>query len=303
MINDWIVRLAPWILGLIALGFLLIARLVIRDLIIMRSGHYYVVREDARKRALRSAGLAALVLVAGVSFGLYARALSQRPRISTSIPGSTPTISAHRPTATPTFTNMPSPTLVPSPSSRPSTTTPVLTPTPSVELPPPLLTVTSLPSAVPALPNARLGAITFAAGAKEVKCPAPPSGAGQTEFEAGTPKICAYFLVYNMARNTMWTAVWYKEGKYVAGDPLLWTDAPDGVGVAFYAEPGRQPGRWELRLYIEGRLQSIGAFIVKPPPGSATPQPAPASATSQPTISSATPEPALTPTPNGTPAN
>lgn len=76
-----------------------------------------------------------------------------------------------------------------------------------------------------------------------------------------------------MLRNSMWLAAWYRDGKYVAGDPLLWDGPANGVGIAFYAEPGRQAGRWELRLYIEDRLQSTGTFTVSVPAATPTPPP------------------------------
>jgi hypothetical protein len=87
----------------------------------------------------------------------------------------------------------------------------------------------------------------------------------------GVPKICAYFSVRNLLRNTAWTAAWYVDGQYDAGDPLLWDGPANGIGIAFYGEPGRQPGRWELRLYIEDRLQSTGTFTVSLPAAAPTP--------------------------------
>jgi len=274
MVNDWIVRLSPWILGLAALGFILTVWAASRAFRTMRTGLYYVVREEARKRGLRLTAVAVLILVAGITLGVYARVISLRPRINLPVPSNTPTVAAQLPTDTPSPTTEPSLTFTPSPPPLPPTETPTPTPThiPPELLPPPLRTLTPLPSAVTASPNTQFGPITFGAGPQEGKCPANPPGSSISEFETGTPKICAYFLVYNMAHNTLWTAAWYKNDKYIAGDPLPWDDFANGIGIAFYNEPGRQPGRWELRLYIEDRLQSSSVFTVSVPAATPTPE-------------------------------
>lgn len=272
MIKEWIVRLSPWILGLAALGFVLIVWAAVRAFQLARTGPYYVIRQQARRRGFGLIGVAAAILVGGIAWGLYLPTLRPQPALSTPTPVPSPTWTVQIPTATPSPTS--SPTLTPSVTPAPptATSTATSTPTRAPDLPPPLLTLTPLPSIVPAAANAGFGSITFTAGPPE-KCPPSPAGPGRSEFQVGIPKICAYFQVRNMLRNSMWLAAWYRDGKYVAGDPLLWDGPANGVGIAFYAEPGRQAGRWELRLYIEDRLQSTGTFTVSVPAATPTPPP------------------------------
>ncbi len=245
-----------------------------------RRGSYYVVREQARARALRLAGLSILGIVITFGLSFYIDYLAGR------------FVSVARVTATPTPTSLPlRPTITPSPeaptgtaSPRPTTTplpVPTASPTPTrippTDLPPTLLT--PLPSAVPAVPNASFGPIQFGSAFVSFQL------AGISSiFPRDTPIIHATFLVRNMNRDAAWTAAWYKDGKYVAGDPLLWNFLPNTVGHVYYGQPGGfKPGQWELRLYIEDRLQSKGTFTIL-------------NATSTPTITP-TPLPTATETP------
>lgn len=272
MINEWIVRLSPWILGLAALGFVLIVWAAVRAFRLARSGPYYVIRQQARRRGFGLIGVAAAILVGGIALGLCSLANKQRLPVSTPLPVPSPTWTVQLPTATSLPTSSPTPTSSATPAPPTATATATPSPTRSPDLPPPLLTLTPLPSIVPSATNASFGSITFTAGPSE-KCPPRLTGPASSEFLVGVPKICAYFQVYNMIRNSMWMAAWYKDGKYIAGEPLLWDGPASGLGIAFYAEPGRQAGRWELRLYIEDRLQSTGTFTVSVP--AVTPTPAP----------------------------
>lgn len=275
MINDWIGRLSPWLFGLVALSFGLTAWAAIRAFHTMRTGLYYVVREEARKRGLRLAAAAAFILLVGVILAVVIQVIRRPPPVATPVALGTPTTAAPTPTGTssPTASATPTPSPLPSPTPLTPTATPTPTLIPPDKLPPSLRTFTPPPPAVTAVPGAQFGPLTFAAGAPDAKCAPSPPRTGQVEFEAGVPKICAYFSVRNMARNTVWTAAWYRGGEYIAGDPLLWDGPASGVGIAFYTEPGRRPGGWELRLYIENRLQSTGVFTVSRPTASPTPTP------------------------------
>jgi hypothetical protein len=125
-------------------------------------------------------------------------------------------------------------------------------------LPPTLLTPVA--SAVPAAENASFGPIQFGSG--YIKTTAQLTGIADS-FPRDTPIVYATFLVRNLNRNAVWTAAWYLDGKYVNGDPLLWTALPNMVGYAYFGPPGGfRPGKWELRLYIEDRLQSKATFTI-----------------------------------------
>jgi len=244
-----------------------------------RTGAYYVQREEARGRGLRLIAVAALSAL--VLFGLAALSdyLGVRPRQvarATVTPSPLPTLTAVRATETatpaeptdtpsprPTATQLPVPTATPSPTRIPPT-----------DLPPTLLT--PVPLAEPAAENASFGPVQFGSGYVNFQL----IGINNI-FPLDVPIVHATFLVRNMNHNAVWTAAWYRDGKYVAGDPLVWTALPNTIGHVFYGPPGGyKPGKWELRLYIEDRLQQKAAFTIL-------------NATATPTI---TPTPAVTAT-------
>jgi hypothetical protein len=249
-----------------------------------RSGAYYVIREAARSRGLRAILIAVSLIPVTAGLAAYADYLADHTIALVSVtemptstatrlrPTSTTTLTAEPPTGTPlprpTATPLPVPTATPSPTRIPPT-----------DLPPTLLT--PVPSAVPAAENASFGPIQLGSG--YLRENSQVTGINNV-FPLDVPVVHATFLVRNVNRNAVWTAAWYREGKYVAGDPLLWTDLPNIVGHAFFGQPGGfKPGKWELRLYIEDRLQSKATFTIL-------------NATSTPTIT-----PTFTPTAEVTP--
>jgi len=245
-----------------------------------RTGVYYVVREEARSRGLRLIGLAVLLIPVTVLLAAgmdrlairpipMARATAMSPPSTRSPASSAPiytpssALVSDTPTPRPTATPLPAPTATPSPTRIPPT-----------DLPPTLLT--PIPSAVPAVETASFGPIQLGSGYVNYQL----TGISNT-FPRDTPVIHATFLVRNLNRNAIWTAAWYRDGKYEAGEPMLWTAQPNVVGHAFYGPTGGfRPGVWELRLYIEDRLQSKATFTIL-------------DVTSTPTV---TPPPPLTPT-------
>ena len=238
--------------------------IAIRALREARSGLYYVVRETARSRGLRLILVALLVVPVTLGMAAYvdyaAGGLTVLVRVTV-----TPTFTRTAQPVQPTVTATPEPPEPPTdtPQPRPTATSlPVPTATasptriPPTDLPPTLLT--PIPSAVAAAESANFGPIQLGASYINYQL-----GAVANSFPLDTPIVYATFLVRNLNRNATWTAAWYREGKYVSGDPRLWTGAPNTVGYTFYGAPGGfRPGRWELRLYIEDRLQSKAAFTI-----------------------------------------
>jgi len=262
-------QISPAILHYIAVAARVIGAVVVVVLLIIavknlrqaRTGAYYVQREEARSRGLRLLGVT--LLSALVLFGLAALSdfLGARPANvakATVTPNPTPTVVTPEPTATST-PEEPTGTLVPRPT---ATQLPVPTATPSptrippTDLPPTLLT--PVPLAEPAAENANFGPVQFGAGYVNFQL------TGVTNiFPLDVPIVHATFLVRNLNRNAVWAAAWYRDGKYVAGDPLVWTALPNTIGHVFYGPPGGyKPGKWELRLYIEDRLQQKAAFTI-----------------------------------------
>ena len=280
-------QISPAILHYIAVAARVIGAVVVVVLLIIavnylrlaRTGAYYVQREQARGRGLRLLEVA--VLSGLVLFGLAVLLdrLGARPANvaqATVTPNPTPTVITAGPTATSTLEE-PTATLVPRPT---ATQLPVPTATststriPPTDLPPTLLT--PVPLAEPAAENASFGPVQFGAGYVNYQL------AGVANFfPLDVTIVHATFLVRNLNRNAVWTAAWYRDGKYVAGDPLVWTALPNTIGHVFYGPPGGyKPGKWELRLYIEDRLQQKATFTIL-------------NATSTPTI---TATPVITPT-------
>ena len=262
-------QISPAILHYIAVAARVIGAVVVVVLLIIavnnlrqaRTGAYYVQREEARSRGLRLLGVT--LLSALVLFGLAALSdfLGARPANvakATVTPNPTPTVVTPEPTATST-PEEPTGTLVPRPT---ATQLPVPTATPSptrippTDLPPTLLT--PVPLAEPAAENANFGPVQFGAGYVNFQL------TGVTNiFPLDVPIVHATFLVRNLNRNAVWAAAWYRDGKYIAGDPLVWTALPNTIGHVFYGPPGGyKPGKWELRLYIEDRLQQKAAFTI-----------------------------------------
>jgi len=260
-----------------AAGALVLVILAIVYLRRARSGLYYVVREESRTRGLRLLLVAVLVLPVTLGPAAYVDRLArQMPTlVAAAVLASTPTQAVKAPTISPlptatatleppTETPTPRPTVTPLP-----TATATSTRIPPTDLPPTLLT--PLPSAVPAAEDASFGPIQLGAGF--VNRQLDERG---VVFPLDVKTVHATFQVRNMNRNAPWTAAWYREGKYVAGDPLLWDSTANITGHVFYGPSGGfLPGRWELRLYIEDRLQNKAVFTIVNATSTPSPTPAP----------------------------
>jgi len=121
-----------------------------------------------------------------------------------------------------------------------------------------------IPQAVPAPPSARFFDLALTDACDErgrpIRIPTPPP----TTFPAGTERICGRFRVENMPAGAAWTAAWYREGELEDSTTLLWDGRPNQPGYIYNTRPnGFPPGRWEVRLYIEDRLQIRLAFEVR----------------------------------------
>jgi len=244
-----------------AAAVIILIVIAIRALREARSGVYYVVREKARSRGLRFMLFALLVVPVTLGTAAYVDHVAGSSVALVRVTA-TPTSTYTPQPASPTSTNTPEPP-TDTPQPRP-TTTPLPVPTatasptriPPTDLPPTLLT--PIPSAVAAVENASFGPLQLGACYVNYQLCAIA-----ISFPLDTPIVHATFLVRNLNRNATWTAAWYRDGKYVAGDPLLWTSAPNTVGHVFFGPPGGfRPGKWELRLYIEDHLQSKIAFTI-----------------------------------------
>jgi hypothetical protein len=124
---------------------------------------------------------------------------------------------------------------------------------------------------VPAGPEARINLTAFSADVANGH-PVDPG----FEFPAGDSRIY-FFLEYSgMGQGVMWTYAWYQNGEYLDGNTCLWglrdEDCPSifgrsGTNYLFYRLPGGWvPGSYEVRIWIEDRLQGTARFVVIPAP-------------------------------------
>lgn len=236
--------------GLLSIALILVGISVLYT-IRARVASIYIIRQRALRRAQR--WMLASVIALGVALlllllpSLLALVLPQPlpPPSPTATPSSTPT---PRPTSTPTVTPTPRPTA-----------TPPFIPTSTPEVPLPASLLTPLPSAVPAGSDARLAIITLAAG---VDGTGQPVDTG-VQFPAGDHYVYLFFSYRGMSEGVAWTFAVYRERELLDSFTQLWPWGPEGRTYIYYKPPeGYRPGVYEMRLFIEDRLQGIAQFTI-----------------------------------------
>jgi len=145
------------------------------------------------------------------------------------------------------------------------------TPTPVLATPPPALEQAtaapaggasmgdSLPAATK--PEPQIGEITFALGATADRQPVNPG----LLFTTGITEIHAIFTYPHMLPAYTWERVWYINDQEVSRSSAAWTGPENGV-FDYFINTGDQPllaDDWILELYVEGKLRSLGVFIIE----------------------------------------
>lgn len=223
---------------------------------------------------------AAALLAAGIILMITASRLTAVITLLTTFP--TPTL-----TSTPTRTSTPRPTLTPTPvPTRGPTATPPPIPTSTPAILPPDTALTPLPSAVPAPQDARITLITLALDRDANGRPVNPGN----EFPSGDRRVYLFFSWENMRNNIVTTFAWYKDGEFIdfCSDTWLWgTTEGRNWGehgwTSYYCRlpGGWQAGRYEIRVFIETRLQGIAQFVIVEQPTEG-PMPTPTTAAESP---------------------
>ncbi|MCJ7738890.1 MAG: hypothetical protein MUQ10_16510 [Anaerolineae bacterium] len=245
---------------LIALSLVPLA-LAAHYLRLSRQGSYYGFRRDAlRKAQYWGAGAISTLLIALVILIL-------RPPSEPSIPvepNLTPTLTATR---VPTLTPVPTETASPSPTRR-ATATPPFIPTFTPEVLPPEPAMSPLPSAVPAGPDARIMVMALAVEKDESDGPVDPGD----QFGRGFHPVYVFFEYGGMETGYTTSFAWYVDnGEYVDSclDTWVWGIPEDrqwGERGGAYLEcsppGGWQVGFYELRVFVDTRLQSVACFEV-----------------------------------------
>jgi len=250
-----------WIAYTLLLASAIPAGLTVYQLVKARRAPYYALRRAALKRsrhwilaALALQALAVLLLIAG----LYLPAVAPAPPL-------TPTIS---PTSTRAPTRTPRPTRTPTttPTRRPTATPPFI-PTPTQPVALPETALSPLPSAVPAGEDARISVITFAAGEDAAGEPVDPG----SEFPPGDQRVYLFFTFEGMEDGVTTTFAWYKGEEFIdfCSDTWLWglvegREWGERGKSSYYCKPpgGWEPGTYEIRVFIEDRLQGVAQFAI-----------------------------------------
>ncbi len=86
-----------------------------------------------------------------------------------------------------------------------------------------------------------------------------------TEFAAGSHAIYLFFSYSGMENGVARTFAWYKDGEFWprCSSYGLWDWGARGA-THFYCRPsdGWEPGEYEIRVFVEFRLQGIARFVV-----------------------------------------
>lgn len=239
-----------------------------------RLAPYYVLREAARRRGAVWS-IVALGLLVGGGLLLLLRAVIPPPTIvAPTQPPPTATATLIAPPPTLALTVMPTATLTPRPTAtatRRPTATPPLVPTATPAVPLPVDAVARLPDAVPAPADARITFITFATEERN-GAPVDPG----VEFAPGDHRVYIFFEYEGMARGVTWTYRWCKDGECTDGLTCLWgirqgecpvvSTASGSTYLFFKPINGYQPGLYEVRIWIEDRLQVAAPFVIREAP-------------------------------------
>lgn len=243
--------LAPWLIGVGLTGVALSLIVTIRAYAELRRAEYYIIREEARRTAVR-ASLSVLILALLTIGSLFIpRQASQPHPTLTPTPYQSPTPTPTRATPTPTATATPTP--------QPTATEPFIpTSTPQASLP--ITLTTPLPSAVPPPADARFEFWTLAREVDENNQPVGPA----TQFPEGIERIYLFFRYDGLLPNASWTTVWYQNGEYLSGGTNLWeSQRPAGEGYVFLTlNGGYLVGEYEVQVWLGNRLQIRVFFSV-----------------------------------------
>ncbi len=258
---DLILNLLRWIAYALLIASAISAGLAILQLSRARRAPYYAARRLAIKRSRRWISVTLVLLVLAVVLLLVP------PQLTVVLPAPTP-VPTVTPTATPTSTPTPRPTRTPTvtPTRRPTATPPFI-PTSTPVILPPESALSPLPSAVPAGEDARISIITLSTEQNAEGEPVDPG----VEFPPGDHRVYLFFTYEGMQDGITTTFAWYKDGEFLdfCSDTWLWglvegRDWGERGRISYHCRPpgGWEPGSYEIRVFIEARLQGIAQFVI-----------------------------------------
>jgi len=253
-----------WLAYALLLASAIPAALTVSQLIRARRARYYVLRRDALKRARRHILVSLVLQAVAVLLLLVALYLPVGTSAPLPSPSATPIVA---PTLTQTPTPRPSRTPTTTPTRRPTATPPFI-PTPTQAVPPPEIAMSPLPSAVPPGEEALIAVITLATEEDAAGQPVDPG----SEFSPGDHRVYLFFTYEGMDDGVQTTFAWYKDEEFIdfCSDTWLWglvegRDWGDSGRSSYFCRPpsGWEPGTYEIRVFIETRLQGIAPFAIE----------------------------------------
>jgi hypothetical protein len=240
-----------WLVGAGLVGATLALIVAIRSFTQVRRAGYYIVREAARRTALRASLLFMVLVLLTVVVPFIPRQAPAPDPTLTPTPYSSPTPTPTRTTPMPTATSTPTPL--------PTATEPFIpTSTPQPTLPITFTAAFSLAVAPPA--DARITLWTLAQGVDENS---RPVGAA-TQFSEGIERIYLFFTYDGLLPNVPVTVLWYHEGELLSGGTELWESQRSRGERYVYLTPsgGYQAGQYEVQVWLGDRLQIRTFFSV-----------------------------------------
>jgi hypothetical protein len=245
--------LAPWLVGTGLVSIVLALVVTIRAYIQLRRAEYYIVREEARRTAVRASLvvlLLTLLTIASVFIPRQTPSSEPTPTVTPSLPAPTPTATVPAPISTTTSTPQPTATEPFIPTSTPRATLPVSFTSP-------------LPSAIPPPGDAQFEFWTLARDIDENNQPVEPS----TRFPEGVTRIYLFFRYNGLLPNVPWTTAWYRNGELLGGGTKLWEpEKLSGERYEYLEFPDGYPvGEYEVQVWLGERLQIRAVFSVESP--------------------------------------
>lgn len=240
-----------WLVGAGLASIALSLVVAIRAYIQVGRAGYYVVREAARRTAVR-ASLAILIftlLTIVVPFIPRQAPTPDPTPIPTphSSPTPTPTRATSTPTATYTATPLPTATEPFIPTSTPQPTLPIT------------FTV-ALSLAVPPPADATIEFWTLAEGVDRNNRPVGPA----TQFPEGIERVYLFFVYDGLLPDVPVTTVWYRDGEFLSGGTDLWESRRTRGERYVYMTlgGGYSAGEYEVQVWLGDRLQIRVFFSV-----------------------------------------
>ncbi len=243
--------LTVWLVGAGLIGVILTLVVAIRAYVKVRRAGYYIVREAARRTAVRASLLVVILTLLTIIV----------PFIPTQDPAPKPTLApTPHSSLTPTPTRaIPTATATSTPTPLPTATEPFIpTSTPQPTLP--ITFTTSFSQAVPPPADASIEFWTLAQGVSDDNRPVEAA----TQFTVGIERIYLFYTYDGLLPGVPITIVWYHEGELLSGGTDLWEAQQSGGERYVFLTPsgGYTIGAYEVQVWLGNRMQVRVFFSV-----------------------------------------